>query len=197
MNSLRGRLLLYTCLGCYRWGICEATFWMSINIMEDFKNPNVLKASNSESLSDKGDVNVGVKSAENLMEQVASWGSSWTSLVELQWCLSVYPDYLIDSSLSIGSFFWRSCSFNFSVDNWSKWSAGRKENRVNWLLAFSCSIPNVWHHSLGNCLGNNVSYLSISFAFFTRALICFLYRFRGLTNLEPFFAMETKPPSWH
>uniref|UniRef100_A0A8R7V817 Uncharacterized protein n=1 Tax=Triticum urartu TaxID=4572 RepID=A0A8R7V817_TRIUA len=21
--------------------------------------------------------------------------------------------------------------------------------------------------------------------------------FRGLTNLEPFFAMETKPPSWH
>ena len=40
--------------------------------MEDFKNPNVLNASNSESSSDKGDVNVGVKSAENLMEQVAS-----------------------------------------------------------------------------------------------------------------------------
>ena len=44
---------------------------MTINIMEDFKNPNVPKASNLESSSDKGDVNVGVKSTENLMEQVA------------------------------------------------------------------------------------------------------------------------------
>ena len=44
----------------------------SASILEDLKNADAPKASNSESSSDKGDVNVGVKSAENLMEQVAS-----------------------------------------------------------------------------------------------------------------------------
>jgi len=42
----------------------------SASILEDLKNADAPKASNSESSGDK--VNVGMESAENLMEQVAA-----------------------------------------------------------------------------------------------------------------------------